>query len=48
MEGGRLHLRFGRNHQYLVTLPATATCWSCGALNEYPNGQPAKEPKTKL
>lgn len=31
--GGRMHLRFARGHEYLVSLPATATCRGCGALN---------------
>ncbi|GAB4240872.1 MAG: hypothetical protein OHK0028_19160 [Deltaproteobacteria bacterium] len=39
-EGSRLQLRIGRRHQYLVAPPVTAACWNCGALNEYPLGQP--------
>ena len=31
---GRMHLRFARGHEYLVSLPATATCRGCGTLNE--------------
>lgn len=30
----RLHLRHGRNHEYIVSLPATATCRGCGTLSE--------------
>ena len=30
---GRIHLRFARGHEYLVSLPATATCRGCGILN---------------
>ena len=31
---GRMHLRFARGHEYLVSLPATATCRGCGTLNQ--------------
>ena len=31
---GRMHLRFARGHDYLVSLPATATCRGCGTLNQ--------------
>lgn len=31
---GRLHIRFSRGHQYIVSLPATATCRGCRTLNE--------------
>ena len=31
---GRLHVRFTRSHEYLVSLPAQATCRGCGTLNE--------------
>jgi len=30
---GQLHLRFARNHEYIVGLPATAMCRGCGTLN---------------
>jgi hypothetical protein len=30
----RMHLRFARGHDYLVSLPATATCRGCGTLNQ--------------
>jgi hypothetical protein len=30
---GHMHLRFARGHEYLVSLPATATCRGCGTLN---------------
>ena len=33
---GRVHLRFSRGHEYLVSLPAQATCRGCGTLNEAP------------
>ena len=33
-EGNRLHIRFARNHEYIVGFPATSTCRSCGTLNE--------------
>ena len=33
-EGERIHLKMDRAHEYLVSLPATATCRGCGALNE--------------
>ena len=32
--GGRMHLRFARGHEYLVSLPAQATCRGCGTLNQ--------------
>ena len=38
LEGTRLHIRFARGHQYLTGFPASATCRSCGTLNELPNG----------
>ncbi|GGE82647.1 hypothetical protein H1W37_03605 [Stappia taiwanensis] len=31
---GQLHLRFARGHEYLVSLPAVATCRGCGTLNK--------------
>jgi hypothetical protein len=30
---GRMHLRFGRGHEYFAGFPVQATCRSCGALN---------------
>jgi hypothetical protein len=30
---GHLHLKFARNHYYIVPLPACATCKGCGTLN---------------
>lgn len=33
-QDGRLHVRFTRSHEYLVSLPAQATCRGCGTLNE--------------
>lgn len=47
-EGKRLHLQFGRKRQYLVGPPVTTACWSCGAINEYPRGQPEKDRKANL
>ena len=34
LESERLHLRFGRVHDYLVSFPATSVCPKCRALNE--------------
>ena len=34
LRSDRLHLRFARGHEYLVTLPATSICRGCRALNE--------------
>jgi hypothetical protein len=31
--GGRVHLRFGRSHEYIVGYPVVATCRGCGTLN---------------
>jgi RNase P subunit RPR2 len=31
---GRLHLRFGRGHEYFVSFPVVATCRGCGTLNQ--------------
>ena len=33
---GVMHLSFARGHEYLVSLPATATCRGCGTLNQAP------------
>lgn len=33
-QGDRVHVRFGRGHEYLVGRPVTATCRNCGTLNE--------------
>jgi hypothetical protein len=35
--GQRLHIRFGRSHEYLVSAPATGVCRGCGTLNQYPS-----------
>lgn len=35
LRNGRLHLRFGRGHEYLVGFPATGVCRSCRTLNEF-------------
>ena len=32
--GSRLHIRFTRGHEYLVSLPATTVCRGCRTLNE--------------
>lgn len=37
IEGDRLHIRFARGHEYLVGLPTTSVCRSCGGLNELRN-----------
>ena len=34
LNGGRIHIRFGRGHEYLVSFPATGVCRGCGTLNE--------------
>lgn len=34
VEGTRLHLKFGRGYDYLVSLPATSVCRKCHSLNE--------------
>jgi phage FluMu protein Com len=31
---GRMHLRFGRGHEYLVGFPVVATCRGCRTLNQ--------------
>ena len=31
---GLIHVSFARGHEYLVSLPATATCRGCGTLNQ--------------
>jgi len=31
---GRMHLRFGRGHEYFVGFPVQATCRGCGTLNQ--------------
>lgn len=33
-EAGRVHIRFSRGAEYLASLPVTATCRGCGALND--------------
>jgi len=32
--GRRLRIQFARGHQYIATLPVTATCRGCRTLNE--------------
>ena len=34
LEDGVVHLHFARGHQYLVSLPAVATCRACNSLNK--------------
>lgn len=31
--GHDVHIRFERRHEYVATLPASATCKQCGTLN---------------
>ena len=38
VEGGLLSIRFARGYDYRVGLPAKATCWRCGVVNELPGG----------
>ena len=33
LKNGVMHLRFERGHEYIVSLPATATCRGCNSLN---------------
>ena len=33
--GTRLHIRMEKGHEYLVGLPATATCRGCRQINEF-------------
>lgn len=44
VRGDRLHIRIARGHEYMVGFPVTATCRSCGALNELV-GRPNQEEK---
>jgi len=37
---GRLHLRFGGGHEYLVGFPVTSVCRGCRALNELRDATP--------
>lgn len=48
LEGGRVHVRFGRGHEYLVGLPATAVCRSCRTLNEAREQSEFSHPATRL
>ena len=34
LAGDRLHIRFGKGHEYLVGFPVTGTCRHCNTLNE--------------
>jgi hypothetical protein len=34
IDGGRLHIRFARGHQYRAGFPASCICRHCGELNE--------------
>lgn len=34
IHGHDVHLRFNRRHEYVATLPASATCRKCGTLNK--------------
>ena len=31
--GGDVHIRFNRRHEYVASLPASASCRNCGAVN---------------
>ncbi len=33
IHGHDVHIRFQRRHEYVATLPASATCKGCGTLN---------------
>jgi hypothetical protein len=44
---GRLHLRFAR-HEYVVALPASSVCPSCGALNEVQSPPTAAQSRPKI
>jgi len=48
LEGGRLHIRFARGHQYIVGFPATSVCRSCRTLNELTMRQKAREDTTRM
>ncbi len=34
LSGERLHVKFSRGHEYLVSLPVTGVCKGCQSLNE--------------
>lgn len=34
LAGGRLHIRIGKGHEYLVGFPVTVSCQNCHSLNE--------------
>ena len=34
IHGHDVHIRFERRHEYVATLPASATCKGCGSLNK--------------
>ena len=42
-EGGRLHIRFARGHEYIVGFPASSVCRNCKALNELNVGAAQQE-----
>jgi hypothetical protein len=35
LRDGRIHIRFSKSHDYLVSAPATGICRGCGTLNEH-------------
>ena len=35
LKNGVMHLRFERGHEYIVSLPAVATCRGCNSLNKF-------------
>ena len=43
VEGTRLHLKFAKGYDYLVSLPATSVCRKCHSLNELTTHKEAKE-----
>ena len=45
-KGKRLHIRFARGHQYLVSFPATSVCRGCRTLNEVPS--PKQEDEARV
>lgn len=36
LAGDRVHIRLERRTEYVVSRPVTATCRSCGTMNELP------------
>lgn len=42
ISGDEVHIRFDRRHEYLATLPASATCKGCGTLNRARKANPTR------